>query len=62
MDAFNENGKKLVIITNTDTPLYRHLRTISKPNIEWKFNPSRAKIIADYALAKAFIFPPEEDF
>ena len=60
--TFNENGKKLVIITNTDNTLYRHLQKISKANIEWKFNPSREKIIADYACAKAFIFPPEEDF
>jgi glycosyltransferase involved in cell wall biosynthesis len=38
------------------------LKQKSNDNIEWKFNASRREIIDLYAKAKAFMFPPEEDF
>jgi glycosyltransferase involved in cell wall biosynthesis len=62
VDTFNKNGKKLIIATNTDNKLYRELREKSEKNIQWKFNASRSEINNLYAKAKAFIFPPEEDF
>ena len=62
VDSFNKNWKKLIIATNTDNKLYRELRKKSEKNIEWKFNASRSEINNLYAQAKAFIFPPEEDF
>lgn len=62
VDAFNANGKKLIIATNTDNKLYRQLKKISKKNIEWKMDLPRNQIIDLYAQAKAFVFPPEEDF
>lgn len=37
VDAFNKNGKKLIIATNTDNKLYRSLKAKSKENITWKF-------------------------
>lgn len=62
IDAFNANGKKLIIATNTDNTLYKNLRKISKDNIQWKMNLPRSEIIDLYAKAKCFVFPPEEDF
>lgn len=62
VDAFNKNSKKLILCTNTDNKLYRELKGKSKENIEWIFNPSREKLIKLYGEAKAFLFPPEEDF
>ncbi len=62
VETFNENGKKLIIATNTDNTLYRKLKKISKENIEWKMNLPRTEIIDLYAKAKCFVFPPEEDF
>lgn len=62
VDTFNQNWKKLIIATNTDNKLYRELKQKSNDNIEWKFNASRREIIDLYAKAKAFMFPPEEDF
>jgi len=62
VDAFNKNGKKLVITTNTDNKLYRSLKEKSKSNIEWKFDLPREEIRDLFSRAKAFLFPPEEDF
>ena len=62
IDSFNKNGKKLIIATNTDNKLYRELKNKSKENIQWKFNASRNDIQKYFSEAKAFIFPPEEDF
>ncbi len=62
VDAFNQNGKKLVLVTNTDNKLYRDLKIKSNSNISWKFNISRKEICKLYWEAKAFLFPPEEDF
>ena len=36
VDTFNQNGKKLILVTNTDNKLYRKLKAKSKDNIEWK--------------------------
>ena len=62
VEAFNKNGKKLKLATNTDNALYRELKEKSKPNIEWIFAPSKEERNRLYANAKAFLFPPEEDF
>jgi len=62
IEAFNTNGKKLICVTNTDNKLYRKLKNISKANIEWRLNISREETQILFASAKAFIFPPEEDF
>ena len=35
---------------------------ISKENIEWRLNISERERNRLYSTAKAFIFPPEEDF
>lgn len=62
VDAFNQNGKKLILCTATDTPLFRELKEKSKSNIEWKYRVSHAKKDELMQGAKAFLFPPEEDF
>ena len=62
VDAFNENGKKLILCTATDTPLFRELKAKSKSNIEWKYRVSHAEKDELMQNAKAFLFPPEEDF
>jgi len=62
VDAFNQNGKKLILCTNTDTLLYRELKAKSKPNIEWKFRVSNEEKNELMTNARAFLFPPEEDF
>ncbi|MBS9784283.1 glycosyltransferase [Candidatus Gracilibacteria bacterium] len=62
IDAFNKNGKKIVIVTNTDNKLYKKLKSISKENITWKLNISREETRDLFSRAKAFLFPPEEDF
>ena len=62
IETFNENGKKLKIATNTDTKLYRYLKSISKSNIEWICTWDLYVINTLHSKAKAFLFPPEEDF
>lgn len=62
VDTFNTNGKKLILCTATDTPLYRILKEKSKSNIEWKFRVSNEEKNRLIANARAFLFPPEEDF
>ncbi|USN59465.1 MAG: glycosyltransferase [Candidatus Peribacteria bacterium] len=62
VDAFNQNGKKLIIATNTDNTLYRNLKAKSNDNIEWKLTGDLDEINRLHAGAKAFLFPPEEDF
>lgn len=49
-------------MTNTDNDLYRELRGRSKPNIIWHFNPPRQDIAELVSHARAFLFPPKEDF
>jgi len=41
---------------------YDKLKSISKENISWKLNIKREEIYELYSKAKAFLFPPEEDF
>lgn len=62
VDAFNKNWRKLILATNTDNKLYKNLKEKSKGNIEWRLNLSREEIRGLYKEAKAFLFPPEEDF
>ena len=62
VEAFNQNGKKLVCVTNTNNKLFKKLKKNSKPNIEWKLGISREETQELFTSAKAFIFPPEEDF
>jgi len=62
IETFNQNGKKLKIATNTDTKLYKYLKSISKPNIEWIYTSDLYVINTLHSKARAFLFPPEEDF
>lgn len=62
VEAFNKNGKPLIIATNTDNLLYKNLKKKSKSNITWILSPSQEELAKLYGEAKAFLFPPEEDF
>lgn len=62
VEAFNENGKPLKIVTNTENPLFRELFKHSKPNIEWVIEPTDEEKSEFYANARALVFPQEEDF
>lgn len=62
VDAFNANGKKLILVTNTDNLLFQELKKKSKPNIEWKLHISKEERNSLYSKARAFLFPPLEDF
>ncbi len=62
VDAFNNNWKKIIIATNTDNKLYKELKEKSNSNIEWVLSWDLQKLNKLHANAKAFIFPPEEDF
>jgi len=62
VDTFNENWKKIILVTNTDNKLYKELKNKSKSNIDWKLNISREETKELFSKSKAFLFPPEEDF
>ncbi len=62
VEAFNQNKKKLIIATNTETELYHTLKAKSNKNIIWKFDLSREEIRSHFANARGFLFPQEEDF
>lgn len=62
VDAFNENGKKLIIATSTKNKLFKELKAKSKPNIEWKIGLPNEAVRKYMSKAKATLFPPEEDF
>jgi len=62
VNAFNKNWLPLKIAANTDNKLARALQKQSKSNIEWIFETDNTKINALHSKAKAFLFPPEEDF
>ncbi len=62
VDAFNINWKKIKIATNTNNKLYKKLKNKSNSNIEWIFTNDLNTINLLHSKAKAFIFPPEEDF
>jgi len=62
VDAFNENGLPLKIAANTKNKLSEQLRKKSNSNIEWIYETDNKKINTLHSEAKAFLFPPEEDF
>jgi glycosyltransferase involved in cell wall biosynthesis len=62
VETFNINWLPLKIVANTKNKLSEHLKSISKENIEWVYEADNAKINILHSKAKAFIFPPEEDF
>ncbi len=62
VEAFNQNKKNLILCTNTDNLLYRELVGKSWANITWIFTPSLEEKTKLYREARAFLFPPEEDF
>ncbi len=62
VETFNANGLPLKIVANTKNKLSHYLTQISNPNIEWIYETDNAKINLLHSKAKAFIFPPEEDF
>jgi len=62
VDSFNENWKKIILVTNTDNKLFRELKAKSKSNIIWKLNISREKTTKLFEQAKWFLFPVDEDF
>lgn len=62
VDAFNKNWKKIIIATNTDNNLYQELKGKSKNNIQWILSWNLKELNQLHAWAKAFLFPPEEDF
>ncbi len=62
VETFNRNGLPLKIVTNQQNRLQKELESKSQPNIEWIFGADDAQKIELYQKARAFIFPPEEDF
>jgi glycosyltransferase involved in cell wall biosynthesis len=60
VDAFNRLGFKLKVAGTGEEVARQQPR--SKPNIEYLGRVSEAELTELYAGAKAFIFPPEEDF
>ena len=62
VDSFNKNWKEIILVTNTQNKLYRELKLKSKKNIKWRFNITNIERKELYSEAKAFIFPPDEDF
>lgn len=62
VNAFNINGKKLIIATSTKNKLYKELKAKSLPNIEWKAWLSNEEVREYMSKARATLFPPEEDF
>lgn len=62
VEAFNTNWKKIKIATNTDNKLYRKLKAKSNHNIEWILTWDIEVVNQLHSKAKAFLFPPEEDF
>ncbi len=62
VDAFNQNWKKIKIVSNVKNKLSEELINKSNSNIEWIYETDNKKINLLHSKAKAFIFPPEEDF
>ena len=60
VEAANRTGAKLRVVG--DGPLYRELRAMAKPNVQFLGNLSDAEVRAEYAKARAFLFPGFEDF
>jgi len=62
VETFNANWLPLKIVANTKNILSENLKKISNPNIEWIYETDNVIINNYHSKAKAFIFPPEEDF
>lgn len=62
VETFNANGIPLKIVANTKNKLSEELRKKSNSNIEWIYETDNVKINELHSKAKAFLFPPEEDF
>jgi len=62
VEAFNKNEKPLIIVTSTKNKLQKDLESKSNANIIWKYDVSTEERNRLYSEAKAFLFPPEEDF
>jgi len=62
VETFNKNWLALKIAANTKNKLSESLRKISKKNIQWIYETDNIEINKLHSKAKAFIFPPEEDF
>lgn len=60
VEAFNENGKKLVVVG--EGPELKGLKSIAKPNIEFAGWVSDQQLASLYSECKALIFPGEEDY
>jgi len=57
---FSSSGRKLLICG--DGPEYRHLRTLSRPNVKFLGRVGDAELRELYARCRAFVLPGEEDF
>lgn len=62
VEAFNQNGKPLKIVSNVKNTLSEALKSQSNKNIEWMYETDNTIINRLHSKAKAFLFPPEEDF
>ena len=62
VEAFNENWKKIKIVSNVKNKLSEELKSKSKENIDWIYETDNKVINKLHSKAKAFMFPPEEDF
>jgi glycosyltransferase involved in cell wall biosynthesis len=60
VNAFSANGRKLKIVGTG--PLYRELRRIAAPNVEFCGHVSSAELRTLYASSRALLLPGEEDF
>jgi glycosyltransferase involved in cell wall biosynthesis len=60
ISAFNELGKKLVIIGGGQQEAW--LKSIAGKNITFLGNVSRAQVVENFSKARALIFPGVEDF
>jgi len=60
VDAFNENGKKLVVLGTGQ--MLEELKKRAKPNIEFRGYVSNKELATRFSEAKALIFPQIEDF
>lgn len=60
VEAANRTGAKLRVVG--DGPLYKELKAMAKPNVQFLGNLSDAEVRAEYAIARAFLFPGFEDF
>lgn len=62
VETFNRNGLPLKIVTSTRNDLQKELQGKSLANVEWVFDVTDNQKIELYQNARAFLFPPEEDF